>query len=217
MGECSISPLTVLETDPGWFSGTESLFCCSGGHVAGMVGPVWQWLSCSSAGRFNGCRLGAWCVFCSPQFSALYPEMVDALVFLDCYGFLPADPVHKHPTIKNESRFVPRFPTTLFRLLSSFRKSCLRWCGRGWRRLFSLTKGLKRRREFTPLKMQWRGADQWRWISSQRGAVKMVLSSFRLLAGNPSISEESVHNILERGLVRVEGGLALSAPVSYWL
>lgn len=39
--------------------------------------------------------------------------MVDALVFLDCYGFLPADPVHKRPTNKNEGRFVPRFPTTL--------------------------------------------------------------------------------------------------------
>lgn len=51
-------------------------------------------------------------------------------------------------------------------------------------------------------------------MSRQRGAVKKGFSLFRLLAGNPSISEESVHNILERGLVPVEGGLAVVAPVS---
>lgn len=28
-----------------------------------------------------------------PQFSALYPEMVDAVVLLDSYGFLPTDQV----------------------------------------------------------------------------------------------------------------------------
>uniref|UniRef100_A0A3B4TJW1 Serine hydrolase like n=1 Tax=Seriola dumerili TaxID=41447 RepID=A0A3B4TJW1_SERDU len=31
-------------------------------------------------------------VLCFLQFSALYPEMVDALVLLDAYGFLPTDP-----------------------------------------------------------------------------------------------------------------------------
>lgn len=33
---------------------------------------------------------------CGPQFSALYPEMVDALILLDSYGFLPTKPVFLH-------------------------------------------------------------------------------------------------------------------------
>lgn len=37
-----------------------------------------------------------------PQFSALYPEMVDALIFLDCYGFLSTDSVHKFSTLKKK-------------------------------------------------------------------------------------------------------------------
>uniref|UniRef100_A0A3Q2CVM1 Serine hydrolase like n=1 Tax=Cyprinodon variegatus TaxID=28743 RepID=A0A3Q2CVM1_CYPVA len=32
-------------------------------------------------------------VCCFLQFSALYPEMVDAVVLLDSYGFIPTDPV----------------------------------------------------------------------------------------------------------------------------
>ncbi|KAA8594936.1 hypothetical protein FQN60_012071, partial [Etheostoma spectabile] len=28
-----------------------------------------------------------------PKFSALYPEMVDAVVLLDCFGFVPTDPI----------------------------------------------------------------------------------------------------------------------------
>lgn len=37
-----------------------------------------------------------------PQFSALYPEMVDALVFLDSYGFLPTDTVQfTHLRLRN--------------------------------------------------------------------------------------------------------------------
>lgn len=42
----------------------------------------------------------------SPQFSALYPEMVDALIFLDCYGFLPTDSVNKHSTFKNKKMII---------------------------------------------------------------------------------------------------------------
>lgn len=38
--------------------------------------------------------------------------------------------------------------------------------------------------------------------------LKMLFSSFRVLAGNPNISEKCLHDI-ERGLVRVEGGLSL--------
>lgn len=40
----------------------------------------------------------------------------------------------------------------------------------------------------------------------------MLFCSFRLLAGNPNISEKSLHNILERGLVRVEGGVFILSP-----
>lgn len=36
------------------------------------------------------CVLSTWYF---PQFSALYPEMVDAVVLLDSYGFLPAKSV----------------------------------------------------------------------------------------------------------------------------
>lgn len=39
----------------------------------------------------------AWCrvysAHCSPQFSALFPEMVDAVILLDAFGFIPTDPV----------------------------------------------------------------------------------------------------------------------------
>uniref|UniRef100_A0A3Q2P435 Serine hydrolase like n=1 Tax=Fundulus heteroclitus TaxID=8078 RepID=A0A3Q2P435_FUNHE len=34
-------------------------------------------------------------IWCFPQFSALYPEMVDAMVLLDSYGFLPTDSFEK--------------------------------------------------------------------------------------------------------------------------
>lgn len=30
---------------------------------------------------------------CFPQFSALYPEMVDVVVLLDAFGFVPTAPV----------------------------------------------------------------------------------------------------------------------------
>lgn len=39
--------------------------------------------------------------------------------------------------------------------------------------------------------------------------LKKPFISFRLLAANPSVSEQSVHILLERGLVKVKGGMAL--------
>lgn len=42
-------------------------------------------------------------MLCFPQFSALYPEMVDAVVLLDSYGFLPTDQVLQqflHPRLQ---------------------------------------------------------------------------------------------------------------------
>lgn len=39
----------------------------------------------------------AWChvhfAHCSPQFSALFPEMVEAVILLDAFGFIPTDSV----------------------------------------------------------------------------------------------------------------------------
>uniref|UniRef100_A0A8D3AS95 Serine hydrolase like n=1 Tax=Scophthalmus maximus TaxID=52904 RepID=A0A8D3AS95_SCOMX len=87
-------------------------------------------------------------------FSALYPEMVDALVFLDSYGFLPTDTVQ----------------FTHLRLRNS---------------LQSLNE--KKRRVYT-----------------YKEAVE------RLLAANPTLSEQSVHILFERGLVEVEGGFVFS-------
>ncbi|TNM86047.1 hypothetical protein fugu_008318 [Takifugu bimaculatus] len=96
---------------------------------------------------------------CYPKFSALYPEMVDALVFLDCYGFLPADPKELPDVMRRGMDEIIQFD--------------------------------KRPEEKTR-------------VYTYENAVK------RLLAGNPSISEESVHNILERGLVQVDGGVVFS-------
>lgn len=40
--------------------------------------------------------------------------------------------------------------------------------------------------------------------------------SLRLLAVNPTISEKSVHILLERGLIKVEGGMALFCSCKLW-
>lgn len=133
-----------------------------------------------------------------PQFSALYPEMVDALIFLDCYGFLSTDSVHNFSTLKKNVivSFVPCFHVTYFYMvlyenvyytvfdsnwkmfLFSFRKICLMWWGKGWMRLFALTKSLKRRLEFIPMKMQRRGFTENKCpISSFKGALKEQLCS----------------------------------------
>uniref|UniRef100_A0A3P9PMW7 Serine hydrolase like n=1 Tax=Poecilia reticulata TaxID=8081 RepID=A0A3P9PMW7_POERE len=87
---------------------------------------------------------------------ALYPEMVDALVLLDSYGFLPTDPVFS-PTLQRLSQ------------LNSYKVEN------------------KKTRVYTYEK-----------------AVE------RLLAGNPSLTEESAKILLERGLVKVEGGVLFS-------
>lgn len=41
--------------------------------------------------------------------------------------------------------------------------------------------------------------------------------SLRLLAANPSVSEQSVHILLERGLVQVKGGMALPCLLKVFL
>lgn len=62
----------------------------SGGNIAGLVSDT------VVAGSFILLLLCAIkSILCFTQFSALYPEMVDAVVLLDSYGFLPTDLVLK--------------------------------------------------------------------------------------------------------------------------
>uniref|UniRef100_A0A672YCG6 Serine hydrolase like n=1 Tax=Sphaeramia orbicularis TaxID=375764 RepID=A0A672YCG6_9TELE len=97
---------------------------------------------------------------CFLQFSALYPEMVDAVVLLDSYGFLPTDPQE-----------VPKVMREGIDGLIKFEKSSEE----------------KKDRVYTYEK-----------------AVE------RLSAANPTLSEQSVHILLERGLHEVEGGVIFS-------
>lgn len=93
-------------------------------------------------------------------FSALYPEMVDAVVLLDSYGFLPTD-----------LKEVPKVMRQGMDEMLRFEKK---------------TQEEKRR------------------VYTYENAVE------RLLAANPTLSEQSVRILLERGLVQVEGGVMFS-------
>ncbi|KAM9362554.1 serine hydrolase-like protein [Symphorus nematophorus] len=92
-------------------------------------------------------------------FSALYPEMVDAVVLLDSYGFLPTD-----------LKEVPKVIRQGFDEMLQYEKK-------------------------TEEKMR---------VYTYENAVE------RLLAANPTLSEQSVRILLERGLVQVEGGVVFS-------
>lgn len=67
-----------------------SVLSFTGGNIAAMVRFVF----------FSACIQAAVCdlcwyffMWCFPQFSALYPEMVDAVILLDSLGFIPANAV----------------------------------------------------------------------------------------------------------------------------
>ncbi|XP_054459844.1 serine hydrolase-like protein isoform X2 [Anoplopoma fimbria] len=92
-------------------------------------------------------------------FSALFPEMVDALVLLDSYGFLPTDSKELSKVIRQGMDEMLRFEK----------------------------KTEEKKRVYTYEK-----------------AVN------RLLAANPTMTDQSVHILLERGLVQVEGGFEFS-------
>ncbi|KAM3864750.1 serine hydrolase-like protein [Diretmus argenteus] len=94
------------------------------------------------------------------MFSALYPEMVDALVLLDCYGFLPTD-VKEIPKVMRQ----------------------------GMDEMLQFEKRKEERKE--------------RVYTYEKAAE-------RLLAANPTLSEQSVHMLLERGLSPVDGGVVFS-------
>ncbi|XP_056227924.1 serine hydrolase-like protein isoform X2 [Seriola aureovittata] len=93
------------------------------------------------------------------MFSALYPEMVDALVLLDAYGFFPTD-----------SKEVSKVMRQGMDEMIQFEK-----------------KSEEKKRVYT---------------------YEKVVE--RLLTANPTLSEQSVRILLERGLVQVEGGFVFS-------
>ncbi|XP_042341851.1 serine hydrolase-like protein [Plectropomus leopardus] len=93
------------------------------------------------------------------MFSALYPEMVEALVILDAYGFLPTDSKELSKVMRQGMDEMLQFEK----------------------------KTEEKQRVYTYEK-----------------------AAERLLAANPTLSEQSVHILLERGLVQVEGGFVFS-------
>lgn len=108
----------------------------------------------------------------------------------------------------------------LFKILSDItgcqficRKKCPEYYDRGWMSWYSLKRRWKKRRwEFTLTKKPLRGTTS-SYICCFQDLLYVTLvrfctvcSTFRLLAGNPSLTEESAKILLERGLVKVEGG-----------
>ncbi|XP_059195100.1 serine hydrolase-like protein isoform X3 [Centropristis striata] len=113
-----------------------------------------QWTRFSIIGHSMGGNIAG-------MFSSLYPEMVDAVVLLDCFGFLPAD----LPEITQAMR-------------------------QGIDDMLQFEKKTEKKRVYTYEK----AVERW-------------------LAANPSMSEQSVHILLERGLVQVEGGFVFSRDI----
>ncbi|KAM3623092.1 uncharacterized protein V6R79_006852 [Siganus canaliculatus] len=111
-----------------------------------------QWNKFSIIGHSMGGNIAG-------PFSALYPEMVDTLVLLDCYGFLPID--------KNK---IPQM----------------------------IRRGMDEMIQFD------KNPEKTAKVYTYEKAVE------RLLAANPSLSEQGVRILLERGLVQVEGGVVFS-------
>ncbi|XP_020794212.1 serine hydrolase-like protein [Boleophthalmus pectinirostris] len=94
------------------------------------------------------------------MYSALYPEMVDAVVLLDSFGFLPTD-----------------------------QKEIAKAMKQGIEELLMFEKKSEEKKEK---------------IYTYEEAVK------RLLEANPTLSNESVQILLERGLVKTDGGFTFS-------
>ncbi|XP_056891389.1 serine hydrolase-like protein isoform X2 [Takifugu flavidus] len=111
-----------------------------------------QWTRFSIIGHSMGGNIAA-------LFSALYPEMVDAVILLDSLGFLPTD-LEKIPTLMREGM------DEMCRYEGKTEKS---------ERIYTYEKAVE-----------------------------------RLQTANPSLSERSVHVLLERGLVPVSGGFVFS-------
>ncbi|XP_069386345.1 serine hydrolase-like protein isoform X2 [Paralichthys olivaceus] len=93
------------------------------------------------------------------MFAALYPEMVDALVFLDSYGFLPTDSKEMYKVLRQATEETIQFE---------------------------------------------KKTEEKKRVYTYEEAVK------RLLAANPTLSEQSAHILLERSLEQVERGFVFS-------
>uniref|UniRef100_UPI003AABADF8 serine hydrolase-like protein isoform X2 n=1 Tax=Centroberyx gerrardi TaxID=166262 RepID=UPI003AABADF8 len=130
-----------------WPMFAESLTVCE------FKNKALQWTKFSIIGHSMGGNIAG-------MFSALYPEMVDAVVLLDSYGFLPTD-----------AKEIPKVMRQGMEELLQFEKK---------------TEEKKER------------------VYSYEKAVE------RLLAANPTLSEQSAHILLERGLTPVEGGVVFS-------
>nr|XP_046267855.1 serine hydrolase-like protein isoform X1 [Scatophagus argus] len=111
-----------------------------------------QWTKFSIIGHSMGGNIAA-------MFSALYPEMVDAIILLDTFGFLPTDP-----------------------------KEISKVMRQGMDEMLQYEKKMEEKKR----------------VYTYEKAVE------RLLAANPTLSEQSVHILLERGLVQVDGGFVFS-------
>ncbi|CAJ1053489.1 serine hydrolase-like protein isoform X4 [Xyrichtys novacula] len=112
-----------------------------------------QWSKFSIIGHSMGGNVAG-------MFSALYPDMVDAVVMLDSYGFLPTN-----------SEDVPK----------------------------AMRQGMDELLQYEKKAEENKG----RVYTYEKAAE-------RLQAANPELSEQSVHILLERGLVHVDGGVMFS-------
>ncbi|XP_055763274.1 serine hydrolase-like protein isoform X1 [Salvelinus fontinalis] len=117
-----------------------------------VIGAL-QWKRFSIIGHSMGGNVAG-------MFSALYPEMVESVVLLDSYGFLPTDAKELHTVMRQG-----------FEGMLEFEKK----------------KDEKKEKVYT-----------------YENAL------MRLLAANPSLSEQSAHILLERGLAQVEGGVVFT-------
>lgn len=111
-----------------------------------------QWTKFSIIGHSMGGNIAA-------MFSALYPEMVDALILLDSFGFLPTNP-ENIPTVMRQG---------IDEMLQYEKKTAKT------ERIYTYEKAVE-----------------------------------RLQTANSSLSEQSVHILLERGLVQVDNGFVFS-------
>ncbi|XP_018520585.1 serine hydrolase-like protein isoform X2 [Lates calcarifer] len=111
-----------------------------------------QWTKFSIIGHSMGGNVAT-------LFSALFPEMVDTLILLDAYGFMPTD-------LKEISKV--------------------------------MRQGMDEMIQFE------KKTEENKRVYTYERAVE------RLLAANPTLSEQSAHILLERGLVQVEGGFVFS-------
>ncbi|XP_029364765.1 serine hydrolase-like protein isoform X2 [Echeneis naucrates] len=127
--------------------------CGSFNTLIPLLPKALQWNKFSIIGHSMGGNVAG-------LFSALYPEMVDAVVLLDSFGFLP--------TVLKE---VPKVMRQGMDEILQFEKKT--------------------------------GEKRGKVYSYQKAAE-------RLSAGNPTLSEQSVHILLQRGLDRVEGGVVFS-------